>query len=107
MITVEARLLLGSDDTNGDSGHCSNESWEGHRTVAEVGGGTGMQGTAAEGERKRSGILAKPPLCLNRHFEQPKGPFFCAFSLLLSEFGNFGFLAVHQNFKLHTKNYLL
>ena len=60
-MTVEAQLLSGSDDAQSDSGHGSNEGWEGHRTVAEVGGGTGMQGKAAEGERKRSGILAKPP----------------------------------------------
>ena len=37
---MEARLLLGSDDANGDSGHGSNEGWEGQRTEAEAGGGS-------------------------------------------------------------------
>ena len=48
---MEARLLLGSDDANGDSGHSSDEGWEGQPWL-EGGGSTGMQGTAREGERK-------------------------------------------------------
>ena len=49
---MEARLPLGSDAANGDSGHGSNESWEGQRTVAEVGGGsrTGLRARLGRGK---------------------------------------------------------
>ena len=43
---MEARLLLDSDDANGDYGHGSYEGWEGQGTTAEAGGGnrTGNSG---------------------------------------------------------------
>ena len=33
--------IAGSDDANGDSGHCSDEGWKGQGTAAEAGGGSG------------------------------------------------------------------
>ena len=74
-LAVNAAAIAGSDDANGDSGHDSDEGWEGQRTAAEEGGGrrTGLrarlhwelQGTLGGGECL-SGFLANPLPCFYR-----------------------------------------
>ena len=46
---MEARLLLGSDDTNGDSGHGSDEGWEGQPWARRRRQWDWTQGTAVLG----------------------------------------------------------
>ena len=40
---MEARLLLSSDDANGNSGHGSDEGWEGQPGLEGGGSGTGLK----------------------------------------------------------------
>ena len=49
-------------------------------------------------------LVSQPLPCLNKHVEQPKGPFLCLFAIP-SEFGPFSFPVVPKNVKLHNKNY--
>ena len=119
---MEARLLLGSDDAQSDSGHGSDEGWEGQGIAtrqaaavkacsggtghsycrgkwlrASLGGGGGGGGCEVVIWLTPSRAYIEPPWAAERSFLR--------LFATPSEFSPFGFPIVPKNVKLHNKNY--
>ena len=103
---MEARLLLGSDDAQSDSGHGSDEGWEGQgiaarQAAAALGCGARLlrelQGTMGGGEYE---VVCWPTLlpCFYKNSLVADGSFMRLFATP-SEFGHFGLPAAHKNFE--------
>ena len=114
---MEAQLLLGSDDAQSDSGHGSDEGWEGQGVAARQAaavkagsGGTGHGYCRGKWLRASLGGECEVVIWLTPSPAYIEPPWAAERSLLRlfatpSEFGPFGFPVVPKNVKLHNKNY--